>query len=83
MGDEDQKITKHYLEKETIREQFKMEDEAKSTREREIDKMWKAMMTEDEEDKKRMIAQLMESALIRGSKGKKKKRGGKKGKKKK
>jgi len=83
MGAEDQQITKHYLVKETIREQGRMEEEAKSTREREIDKMWKAMMTEDEEDKKRMIAQLMESALIRGSKGKKKKRGGKKGKKKK
>lgn len=32
-----------------------MEDEAKSTREREIDKMWKAMQLEDEEEKKRTI----------------------------
>ncbi len=83
MRDEDQRITKYYLEKETKKQQLRMEDEAKSTREREIDKMWKAMMAEDEEDKKRMIQQLMESAVIRGSKGKKKKRGGKKGKKKK
>ena len=58
-----------------------MEEDARSTREREIDKMWKAMMLEDAEEKKRVIAQLMEAAEIRGSKGKKKKRGGKKGKK--
>jgi len=58
-----------------------MEEEAKSTREREIDKMWKAMMMEDGEEKKRIISQLMEAAEIRGAKGKKKKRGGKKGKK--
>jgi len=57
-----------------------MEEDAKATREREIDKMWKAMMLEDAEEKKRVISQLMEAAEIRGSKGKKKKRGGKKGK---
>ena len=83
MGTEDQQLTKWYLEKETVHEQGRMEEEAKDTREREIEKMWRAMTMEDEEDKKRMIAQLMESAIIRGSKGKKKKRGGKKGKKKK
>ena len=33
-----------------------MEEEAKSTREREIDKMWKVMQMEDEEEKKRTIA---------------------------
>jgi phage terminase large subunit-like protein len=82
MGEEDQRITKYYLQKETIKEQLRMEEEAKDTREREIEKMWKAMMTEDEEEKKRIIVQLMESAVIRGSKGKKKKRGGKKKKKK-
>ena len=83
MGLEDQKLQKYYLEQETAIEQRRMEEEAKSTREREIDKMWKAMMTEDAEEKKRLISQLMESAEIRGSRGKKKKkRGGKKGKKK-
>ena len=44
--------------------------------------MWKAMLLEDSEEKKRIISQLMEAAEIRGTKGKKKKRGGK-GKKKK
>jgi len=33
-----------------------MEEDAKSTREHEIDKMWKAMMMEDGEDKKRVIS---------------------------
>lgn len=83
MGLEDQKLQKYYLEQETAIEQRRMEEEAKSTREREIDKMWKAMMAEDAEEKKRLISQLMESAEIRGSRGKKKKkRGGKKNKKK-
>ena len=83
MGDEDRKLLKFYLERETAAEQSRMEEDARSTREREIDKMWKAMQLEDEEEKKRVISQLMEAAEIRGTKGKKKKRGGKKGKKKK
>lgn len=84
MGAEDQQLSKYYLEKETRAEQLRMEEETKSTREHEIDKMWKAMQMENTEEKKRIIAQLMEAAVIRGSKGKKKKRGGKgKGKKKK
>jgi len=33
-----------------------MEEETKSTREREIDKMWKAMMLESAEEKKQIIA---------------------------
>ena len=82
MGTEDQQLTKYYLEHETAQEQVRMEDDAKSTREREIDKMWKAMLLEEAEEKKRTIAQLMEAAEIRGSRGKKKKkRGGKKKKK--
>ena len=60
-----------------------MEEEAKDSRSREIDRIWKAMETEDKEEKARLILQLMEAAEIRGSRGKKKKRGGKKGKKKK
>ena len=83
MRSEDHQLTKYYLEKEAMNEQVRMEEEAKITREREIDKIWRAMMIEDEEEKKRVISQLMEGAEIRGSKGKKKKRGGKKGKKKK
>lgn len=59
-----------------------MEEEAKFTYEREIDKMWKAMLLEETEEKKRTILQLMEAAEIRGTRGKKKKkRGGKKKKK--
>ena len=84
MRDEDHALAKFYLEKETVHEQTRMEEEAKSTREREIDRMWRAMEIEDVEEKKRQIAQLMEAAEIRNSRGKKgKKRGGKKGKKKK
>ena len=82
MREEDQHITKHYLEREVVNEQRRMEEDAKLTREREIDQIWRTMVLEDEEEKKRTIAQLMEAALIRGSK-KKKKRGGKKTKKKK
>ena len=81
MGDEDRQLLKYYLERETAFESARMEEEAKSNREREIDKVWKAMMLEDAEEKKRVISQLMEAAEIRGSKGKKRK--GKKGKKKK
>ena len=83
MGAEDQALAKYYLELETKKEQERMEEEAKSTRSREIDKMWKAMQIENAEEKKRQIAQLMEAAEIRASRGKKKgKRKGKKGKKK-
>lgn len=78
MRGEDQQLTKYYLERETAEEQDRMEDDAKVTREREIDKMWRAMMMEEGEEKKRTIAQLLEAADIRGAKGKKKsKRGGK------
>lgn len=82
MGAEDQQLMKYYLERMTAIESSRMEEEAKESHEREIDKMWKAMLLEDSEEKKRIISQLMEAAEIRGTKGKKKKRGGK-GKKKK
>ena len=79
MRAEDHALRKHYLESETRQEQGNMEEEAKETREREITKMWRAFQLEDAEEKKRTIAQLMEAAEIRGSRGKKnKKRGGKK-----
>lgn len=82
MREEDHALQKFYLQQETRNEQNNMEDEAKSTHEREIDKMWKAMLLDETEEKKRTIAQLMEAAEIRGSRGKKKKkRGGKKKKK--
>ena len=55
MREEDQGLAKYYLEAETRQEQNRMEEEAKSTREREIDKMWRAMQLEDEEEKKRTI----------------------------
>jgi len=82
MRDEDHALQKFYLQSETRHEQGEMEEEAKFTYEREIDKMWKAMMLEEAEEKKRTILQLMEAAEIRGTRGKKKKkRGGKKKKK--
>lgn len=37
MREEDQHITKHYLEREVVNEQRRMEEDAKLTREREID----------------------------------------------
>ena len=84
MLDEDEKLHAMYLKEETKDEQGRMEEEARWTREREIDKMWKALEAEDAEEKKRMIVQLMEAAVIRGTRGKKKKgRKGGKGKKKK
>lgn len=83
MRGEDHALRKHYLESETRVEQSNMEEEAKETREREINKMWRAHLLEDAEEKKRTILQLMEAAEIRGTRGKKKKRGGKKGGKKK
>ena len=55
MRDEDQAVAKFYLEKDTRIEQGRMEEEARWTREREIDKMWKALEAEDAEEKKRMI----------------------------
>jgi len=82
MGVEDHALQRLYLKQETHNEQVSMEEEAKSSREREIEKMWKAMQTEDRDEKARLIQQLMEAAEIRGSRGKKKKkRGGKKKKK--
>ena len=83
MRGEDHALQRLYLERETRNEQVRMEEEAKDNQQREIDKMWRAMQLEDAEDKKRTIAQLMEAAEIRGSRGKKKKkgRGGKKKKK--
>ena len=83
MRGEDHALQRLYLERETRNEQLRMEEEAKDNQQREIDKMWKAMQMEEAEEKKRTIAQLMEAAEIRGSRGKKKKkgRGGKKKKK--
>ena len=55
MRDEDHAIAKYYLEKDTQFEQGRMEEEAKDTREREIEKMFRAMEMEDAEEKKRTI----------------------------
>lgn len=83
MGSEDRELTKYYLDKETDNEQKRMEEETKAQRSHEIEKMWKAMQVEEGEEKQRLIQQLLEAAEIRGSRGKKKKkgRGGKKKKK--
>ena len=83
MREEDHALQRYYLEAETRIEQNNMEEEAKSAKEREIEKIWKAQLLEDAEEKKRTILQLMESAEHRGSKGKKRKgkKGGKKKKK--
>ena len=83
MRGEDHALQRLYLERETRNEQVRMEEEAKDNQQREIDKMWRAMQIEEAEEKKRTILQLMEAAEIRGTRGKKKKkgRGGKKKKK--
>ena len=83
MRGEDHALQRLYLERETRNEQLRMEEEAKDNQQREIDKMWRAMQIEEAEEKKRTILQLMEAAEIRGTRGKKKKkgRGGKKKKK--
>ena len=56
-----------------------MEDEAQVIRESELSEKWKSFMLNTEIEKQNLIQQLMEAAVLRQSKGKKK---GKKGKKK-
>lgn len=55
MAQEDQHIAKYYLEKNTEAESKRMEEEAAAAHQREIDKVWKAMLAEDAEEKKRVI----------------------------
>ena len=83
MANEDESLAALYLKQGTADEQLKMEDETKETREREIDQQWTKYKTEMEEEKKNTILQLMEAAEIRGTRGKKGRKGKGKGKKKK
>ena len=80
MRDEDEKLHNLYLQEETKIEQYRMEEEAKEFREREIDATWKKYLAEATTEKQQLILQLMEAATLR-SQGKKK--GKKRGKKKK
>jgi len=50
-----------------------MEDEARELRESELNEKWKKFMLETEIEKQQIIQQLTEAAVLRGTKGKKKK----------
>ena len=79
MRETDEKLRELYLKKQSGKEQVRMEDEAQVIRESELSEKWKSFMLNTEIEKQNLIQQLMEAAVLRQSKGKKK---GKKGKKK-
>lgn len=79
MRDTDEKLRELYLKKQSKKEQVRMEEEAQVVREAELGEKWKSFMLNTEIEKQNLIQQLMEAAVLRQSKGKKK---GKKGKKK-
>lgn len=55
----------------------RMEEEAREIREAELSDKWKKFMLEQEIEKQQIIQQLTEGAILRGTKGKKKKKKGK------
>ena len=75
MNAEDVKLKNLYLEEQSRREQSRFEDEAKDLRDRELDEQWRKYILDSEIERQQLIQQLEEAALIRASKGKKKKRG--------
>lgn len=79
MRDTDEKLRELYLKRQSKKEQVRMEEEAQVVREGELGEKWKSFMLNTEIEKQNLIQQLMEAAVLRQSKGKKK---GKKGKKK-
>ena len=79
MRQEDEALMMFFLEQQAEERQEANEEEVKSIKIEEVDLKWKALMMANEVEKQQIIEQLMEAAIIRGSKGKKKK--GKKGKK--
>lgn len=79
MRGEDEQLRKMYLQENSAKEQFIMEEEAREVREAELNEKWQKFMLENEIQKQQIIQQLVEASALRKNKGKK----GKKGKKKK
>mmetsp|Transcript_4246 Transcript_4246/g.7200 ORF Transcript_4246/g.7200 Transcript_4246/m.7200 type:complete len:81 (-) Transcript_4246:53-295(-) len=75
---EDEKLKEMYLMKQANKEKGKMEEEAKEIREEEMNQKWRKYMLEHEIEKQQIIQQLTEAAVMRQSKGGKKKGKGKK-----
>lgn len=80
MRQEDEALMMFFLEQQAEERQEANEEEVKSIKIEEVDLKWKALMMANEMEKQQIIEQLMEAAIIRGTKGKKKKgkKGGKK-----
>ena len=79
MRETDEKLYELYTKRQTKKKEVQMEEEAQVVREAELGEKWKSFMLNTEIEKQNLIQQLMEAAVLRQSKGKKK---GKKGKKK-
>jgi hypothetical protein len=73
MRSEDEKLREMFLKEQSSKEQERMEDEARELRESELNEKWKKFMLETEIEKQQIIQQLTEAAVLRGTKGKKKK----------
>jgi len=76
MKNEDERLHALYLREQSKREELRMETETKELREAQIEAKWKKYLSDSAVEKEMQIQQLVELAEIRGSKGKKKKRGG-------
>ena len=79
MRETDEKLYELYSKRQAKKQEVQMEEEAQVVREAELSEKWKSFMLNTEIEKQNLIQQLMEAAVLRGTKGKKK---GKKGKKK-
>jgi predicted flavoprotein YhiN len=78
MKTEDENLKAMFLDERSKNEQQRMEEEIKETREAELNEKWKKFMLETEIEKQQIIEQLTEAAVLRGTKGKGKKKGKKK-----
>ena len=78
MRETDEKLRELYLKRQSKKEQTRMEEEAQVVREAELGEKWKSFMLNTEIEKQNLIQQLMEAAVLRQSKGKKKGKGKKK-----
>lgn len=84
MAAEDIELTKLYFDEQSNKFQQRMEEEAKESKQREIEEEWRKLILDNEIEKQQLIQQLEEAAKIRSEKGKKKRgMGGKPSKKKK
>jgi hypothetical protein len=73
MREDDEKMKELCLQEQSKKEQSRMEEEAREIREAELNEKWKKYMLENEIEKQQLIQQLQEAAILRQSKGKKKK----------